>query len=232
MKIAICTNNKETLTSLYQILWDEIDCQIDTYSNSGKLWSAYRQGLHYQIIFCESQASPVNGLELGKRIRTIDANVFLIYFSSHIEHALQGYEVGAYQFLLTPFSRELIHSLLFSIQNSFYHSSKLLFHTSYGNVLVNLNDIIYLEADDKDTWIHTREDTFCIAKGLIEYETLLPKQIFFRIHRKYIVNLQHITEFDTSRITVDSGKTLPLSRRRSRIFSQAIQNLYTSIVTF
>ncbi|MBQ5677175.1 MAG: hypothetical protein IIV45_19305, partial [Lachnospiraceae bacterium] len=80
MKIAICTNNKETLTSLYQILWDEIDCQIDTYSNSGKLWSAYQQGLHYQIVFCESQASPISGLELGKKIRTIDANVFLIYF--------------------------------------------------------------------------------------------------------------------------------------------------------
>ncbi|UYQ94925.1 LytTR family transcriptional regulator [Chitinophaga horti] len=78
-----------------------------------------------------------------------------------------------------------------------------------GKRLVNLaiDAIIYLKADREYTWIHTADRTYLTAHGISYIEKKLDPALFIRIHRSYIVNLQHVKEIrrDHTRLVV----TLP-----------------------
>ncbi|QTE23774.1 LytR/AlgR family response regulator transcription factor [Polaribacter cellanae] len=84
--------------------------------------------------------------------------------------------------------------------------------------LLSVKDIIYLEADGKYTVFHlVSGKTRVVSKNLGEYEKILPKHIFFRIHHKYIVNLQNVINInraDGNYCYLINGKSLSIAKRR------------------
>ena len=80
-----------------------------------------------------------------------------------------------------------------------------------------------MAADNKHSVLHYKGDIITLRKGLNELEMLLPAASFFRIHRKYIVNLAYVREFDEAHVTLDSGRTFPVSRRNIKQFRHAIK---------
>lgn len=83
---------------------------------------------------------------------------------------------------------------------------------------LQIKDIIYLEADGKYTVFHlTNGKEKVVSKNLGEYEKILPHHIFFRIHHKYIVNLQkvvNINRADGNYCHLVNGKSLSIAKRR------------------
>lgn len=61
-------------------------------------------------------------------------------------------------------------------------------------VLINPADILYVEAESGTATLHTRDGGLPTQFTLIELEERLSRSGFFRAHRAYLVNLQHIKE--------------------------------------
>lgn len=82
--------------------------------------------------------------------------------------------------------------------------------------------INYLEADGKYTIFYLEDGTNqVVSKNIGEYEKLLPKDLFFRIHHKYIVNLKKvkvINKSDGSYCQLINGKYLSIAKRRVEVF--------------
>ncbi|MBL4710350.1 MAG: response regulator transcription factor [Flavobacteriales bacterium] len=78
-------------------------------------------------------------------------------------------------------------------------------------IKLELNDILYLRADDVYIDIVTKNKTYLHRSSLKKILTYLPRQQFINTHRAYVVNLQHV-----SNITLDTvelkGASVPLSR--------------------
>ena len=75
-------------------------------------------------------------------------------------------------------------------------------------------EILYAEADDKRVILHLvdREEGFNYLLG--EFEKLLEScGLFYRVHRSYIVNFQHVKRYDASRVVLANGVELPLKAR-------------------
>lgn len=100
----------------------------------------------------------------------------------------------------------------------------LLLKTPECEFLLYPQELRYLEADNKDTILYYMEDTITLRRGLNDMEDLLSPFFFCRVHRKYLVNLSHVREFDERRLTLDCGRTIPVSRRRSGAFRLALKN--------
>lgn len=224
MKIAICDDEIDFVETIYQYLWDEQNCTIDKFFNSEEVWDRYQNGYQYDIIFCDIMMQPLNGIELGRKIRKVDKKVTLVYLTSNLDYAPLGYEVRAFRYLLKPINKEALLSVMNDIRKEHSNERKLLFDTSIGSILVPESSIIYIEAFDKEVQIFYDSDSFYVKKGLSELEDMLDKQQFFRIHRKYMVHLDHVIEYDNTKVTLDCGRTLPISRRRSREFRQAMES--------
>ena len=87
---------------------------------------------------------------------------------------------------------------------------------------VRLDDIVYISAEDKYTMIYTRVGRITDRTSLAELEEMLREYGFFRIHRKYIVNMRYHREISKGRLILSGGEELPISRRRESVYREIL----------
>lgn len=87
---------------------------------------------------------------------------------------------------------------------------------------IETENIDYLEADGKYTIFYLVDGTSrVITRNIGEYEKHLPKDLFFRVHHKYIVNLKRIkfiSRLEGSYCQLFNGKSLSIAKRRVEVF--------------
>lgn len=222
MKIAICDDEAIFLKRIYSYLWQQPDCIVECFSSSDALLSSFKSGGRYDVLFLDIVMPPVNGIDLAKSIRQYDQSVILVFFTAYLEYAPAGYEVNAFRYLLKPVTEENVLSVIRDIRAKLENAT-LSIKTPECNLLLHIQDLQHLEADNKNTILHYKGDVIILRKGLSDMESLLPASFFFRIHRKYIINLAYVREFDEAHVTLDSGRTFPVSRRNVKEFRLAIK---------
>jgi len=80
-------------------------------------------------------------------------------------------------------------------------------------VKVDINNIIYIKADNNYTYAITHDEKYIITSNLKKMEELLRPNQFMRVHRSFIVNLEHLMSFDLSNNKIILGQhTVPFSR--------------------
>lgn len=224
MKIAICDDEDLFIKRIYRYLWQQPDCTVECFLTPAGLLEKYAGGERYDVLFLDILMPDMNGIELAQKIRAFDPNTILVFLTSCLEYAPLGYEVKAFRYLLKPVADRDIARVMEDIHSQMTASHKLLLETPEGNFLLHIHELQYLEADNKDSVLHYQDDTITLRRGLNELEKLLPPALFFRIHRKFLVNLSHVREYDALHLTLDCGRTLPISRRKSREFDLTLKN--------
>lgn len=224
MKIAICDDEDLFVRKLYQYLWQQPGCTVENFLTSAALLEKYAAGERYDVLFLDVVMPDLNGIDLAKKIRALDQNVILVFLTCYLEYAPLGYEVKAFRYLLKPVNDEDIARVMKDIRSQMTDSHKFLIETPEGNFLLHTHELQYLEADNKDSVLYYQDDTITLRKGLNELEEMLTSSCFFRVHRKFLVNLSHVREYDALHLTLDCGRTLPISRRKSREFRLALKN--------
>lgn len=222
MKIAVCDDEIVLVKQIDQYLWKQPGCSVSCYSSPEKLCAEYEAGKRYDVVFLDVLMEPMNGITLARRIRSLDRNVILIFITAYLEYAPEGYEVNAFRYLLKPVTEAAVLEVMEAVRKELEGESTLWIRTAECELLLHTREIQYLEADDKDAILYYMEDKIRLRRGLKELETQLSPFFFFRVHRKYLVNLAHVREFDEERLTLDCGRSIPLSRRRSREFRHAL----------
>lgn len=71
---------------------------------------------------------------------------------------------------------------------------KLAFKKKNGMNFIDYNDIIFIEKFDRKIVIHTKDNSFKTSGTLTSIFEKLDKEIFFRSHRSYIINLNYISK--------------------------------------
>lgn len=96
---------------------------------------------------------------------------------------------------------------------------------------VNVEDVLYFEAEDYYCAVHTNNKKLLIRMSLQELDQRLPPGQFIRIHRKYFVNFNHVTQLRSSiRGSVhvildnDDETSLPASRSYASSVRQSFRS--------
>lgn len=92
---------------------------------------------------------------------------------------------------------------------------------------IPFSDVMYLEAKDKKTYVHTKDFSGTHKYTLQEFEYLLPKDYFIRCHRSFIVNVNHINEIypdthSTFTLSMNNGAQLTVSQSYSSYFRKLL----------
>ena len=88
-------------------------------------------------------------------------------------------------------------------------------------MLVPASDIIAVEVTDRKVIIYTTRNNFESVHNISYWMDTLPKSRFFQTHRSFIVNFEHITDFDHTLIHLTNQLTAYLTRRKYRTFKDA-----------
>nr|WP_260171642.1 LytTR family DNA-binding domain-containing protein [Pedobacter cryoconitis] len=111
---------------------------------------------------------------------------------------------------------------------------KLSLPNGQGYTLIDLNEIIHIEADSNYSIFHLdNRDKITVSKVLKDYEEILPENQFIRIHKSSIVNLNYLKEYNSRNgleVLLKNGEKIAVSRRRASIFAEKVKQ-YTNFTS-
>ncbi len=166
------------------------------------------------LIFLDIAMPGYSGFELLDFFDEQHLNFKIIFVTAYSEHSLRAFEISAVDYILKPVRLEHIARALKKItlgetvnenrqykvlKENFSNQSekKIVLQTAETIFVVRMDDIIYLQADGSYTHFYTTtHGILTITKKLIDFEYLENGGPFFRSHRSYILNLNHIKRVD------------------------------------
>jgi len=160
------------------------------------------------VIFMDVEMPGLNGVECAKRIQDINPKTIIIFATAHEQYMPEAFELYAFDYIVKPFNIQRIHQTLNRIaallgQKENVHSRppsheksglrKLVIKNREGISLIDEEDIVLIQRESKSTAIYTSDgQKYVTSEGVTELESRLDKNLFFRSHRSYIINISHV----------------------------------------
>jgi len=201
------------------------------------------------LIFLDIQMPGKTGFELLAELDT--DNMDVIFVTAHNQYMLQALQFSATDYLLKPIDEDRlteairrvekrqhgkggsqnVEALLYNLQKAGSPKEmKLCIPTFKGFAILKLEDIILCEAEKNYTIIHLKDKkNIIVSRPLLEYENILEGTTFLRIHRTFLINLQHVTEYHRGEggvIIMSNGEEVEISRRKKDIFLTRIREIF------
>ncbi len=173
------------------------------------------EAMHWDIIFMDIRMPESDGITLGKKIKALCPDTYLIFTTAYSEYAVKGYEAAAYRYLLKPLKSEDLTALMTDIRADLDKRKKILIKGKKNSTYVALKDILYISAEDKYAIVYTKNGHFISDTSLNQYEGQLGAYGFYRIHRKYLVNVYHHRSLSDNCANLSDGSSLPVSKSKT-----------------
>lgn len=224
MRIAICDDEKVYLDCTRNVLekaYKSLDLKVDVFGDGSSLLENMAR-TSYDLVVLDIEMPGLNGIETARRLRTLSEKTAIVFLTSHIEYALEGYEVNALRYLTKPASVEKLSEIITYLIEREQKNKKLVIRDAEDVVTVNVSDIFYMEAQNQNIRIVTERSTYYNRYNLADYEQELSAYGYFRIHRSYLVNLAHVVRICGREVYMTDETHLPISRTREKQFRDAL----------
>ena len=189
----------------------------------------YVQRNTVNVIFLDINMPKLDGLTFSKVINTLPVKPILVFITAYSEHALEAFEVSAFDYILKPYSQTRIADTLRRLENSAVaklHIDRITLRKNEKLVVLDANDIYYCEAHKHEVNVYTKDEHFIVNSSISDFHKKLKQDSFFRCHRSYIVNIDKITEiipwFNNTYMLKLKGldAEIPVSRQNIPLFKK------------
>lgn len=190
------------------------------------------------LVFLDIQMSRLNGLTLAEHL---PENCRIILTTAYPDYALQGYEMDVVDYLLKPFSFERFERAVQKVrllQNTtsdrVYEQQKkimasaddfIFVRTDYKTIKVRISDITYIEGSGNYVTLHITKGKILVLQNLKKFEEQLMPYQFIRVHKSFIVSLNHIESIEKGWILIDKQE-IPIGESYREPFQQFLNKNY------
>lgn len=190
------------------------------------------------LVFLDVEIGKETGFDLFNFFSEPDFEV--VFTTAHEKYALKAIKSSCFDFLLKPVviqevvnvvsklekekksvSAQNASVLMENIKSKDSILQKIAIPSNEGYAFIHVNDIISLEADGKYTKIVTQSGLKSLStKNIGEFEELLSTDLFFRTHKSWIINLNHVKKFlkAESKVLLSNDTTADVSSRKKDEF--------------
>lgn len=180
------------------------------------------------VVFLDISMPGASGLQLAEALHKLKNPPAVVFVTAYSDHAVEAFEVDATDYLMKPVEEarldQAIAKVLTRVKPMMDGGKSSIERISVEKggrkVLIPVDQIRYIMAKDDYSCIFTEDDRYLSTTSLAQFESKLGEFGFFRVHRRYIVNLANVEDVET----VPSGAIqlgvsgvedrIPVSRRR------------------
>ncbi len=160
-----------------------------------------------ELIILDVEMPELTGIECAKIIQDRNPKTVLIFATAHEQYMMDAFEVYAFDFLLKPFKVDRAMKTLGKVKERLrapvpevvptkkreVKQDRLMIKGKDGMNFVDLDKLLLAQREDRQTALYAEDgERFVTGETLAELEARLPQDMFFRSHKSYIVNINHI----------------------------------------
>ena len=180
------------------------------------------------VVFLDISMPGASGLQLAEALHKLKNPPAVVFVTAYSDHAVEAFEVDATDYLMKPVEEARLDQAIAKVltrmkpmmDGSKSSIERIPVEKGGRKVLIPVDQIRYIMAKDDYSCIFTEDDRYLSTTSLAQFESKLGEFGFFRVHRRYIVNLANVEDVET----VPSGAIqlgvsgvedrIPVSRRR------------------
>jgi two-component system, LytTR family, response regulator len=185
------------------------------------------------VLFLDVEMPEMTGLELLKHFP--ERNFHVIFTTAHEKYALPALKAAATDYLVKPLSPQDVYDALqkcidkknIAPNNKTHPPAKISINTSHEMLLVNVADIVHIEANNNYSHFYfTNRPKVIVSKTLKEFEEQLTSHNFYRVHQSHLINLHFVEAIKTDDgdyALLKHGHRVEISRRKKAEFMQKVK---------
>jgi two-component system LytT family response regulator len=190
------------------------------------------------VVLLDVQMPELSGIE-ALQLFPADGPV-VIFCTAHTAHAVAAFDVGAIDYLLKPIEAARLRKALERARDRDARRrygeelarfkgggaqerplDRLALPTRQGIVLLDPLTVSHAELDGELVTVHTADAQYLSALSLQDLESRLPGERFARVHRRAIVNLEHVVRLEPNEVggytaRTRNGRAVEISRQAAR----------------
>ncbi len=196
------------------------------------------------LVFLDVQMPGMTGFDV---LDEITHDPYVIFCTAYDQYAIKAFEKNAVDYILKPLDQERfkqgvdrainrmkveqnnVGELLRSIKTDHKTSYDSHIFVQKSEKLLNLpiDEIVHLEASGDYTILTTKSDQFVSSSGIGKLEEILNPEIFIRVHRSTIININSLKEIEKHFnggmvVKMQNGKTFPVSRTYAKLIRKKV----------
>ncbi|MCL2655783.1 MAG: LytTR family DNA-binding domain-containing protein, partial [Coriobacteriia bacterium] len=170
----------------------------------------------------------------------------IVFVTAYTQYAVKAFELSALDYLVKPVETKRLAQALGKVRQRIKAdqaanavatrteapvTNRLMVDRAGKKQFLAVPDVLFAMAKDDYTYLFTAEDRFISSTSLAKIEAQLEDQGFFRVHRRYLINLHKVDTLEsqpggTQTLTlVGNDEVIPVSRRRAASLKTALRNL-------
>lgn len=232
--IAVCDDDGQAVRTHSRIAEEcmaQCGCvgEIATYTDSENLLCDISEdAFFFDLILLDIEMPGRSGMELARMIRPYLPDVKIIFITSHIEYAIDAYELSIFRYVpKTEIRRRLASAVLDALKLVLLEDGEVYtIQTNSRLERIPYREILYIERDGKNASLTTAAGVSKVRKSLGQVYEELGGEEFIYIDRGYIVNLIHIMQVRDGMAVLKNGVSLPVSRSHLREVKEQINRYW------
>lgn len=235
MKITICDDEAIQVAMIkeYVSKWSNMNnhtCMLKTYSSADHLWFSFQEESDIDILLLDIQMDGMNGITLAKKIREINEKVVIIFITGVVDYIYDGFNVNALNYLLKPIKQDqLFNCLNKAVEQLEKEDHFICINVDKQVYKLNERKIRYIESIAHYIDIHYEDEVYHIKKNLTDMESELNSQMFYKVHRSFLVNMDFVERITKVEVILNDGMHLPIARGKWNNVNQAFIHYHMGI---
>lgn len=195
------------------------------------------------LIFVDINMPELSGIDF---VRGLESAPMVVFTTAYSEYAIEGFKLDAIDYLLKPFSFESFEraakkaqsmAQLLALRDSTNSDSLPLGEQSaekecisiradHKTSLVRYSNIVYIESAGEYVRLHLADGGHLVTLfRLKNMESALPSERFVRVHRSFIVNLEHVTGYTKGRVFLTGDEYAPIGENYRDSFAAIVEKI-------
>ena len=254
LSVILVDDEKKASANLKNMLLEFVDPNLNILgiASDTREAEALVHSLRPTAVFLDIEMPHENAFHFLDRIKPFDFEV--VFVTAYDEYAIRAFRLNAIDYILKPIGVHELKNAVSKLKeriklkqaigadstsftevsnqvNNRVKQNRIILKDISNTEVVDFKDIYFIEAQSSYSRIvffkqnQVREMT--LSSPLSDYEELLPADIFFRIHRSYLINcaqVKRILSDDAVSVVMQSNQTLPVSRRRYALLLEFLKN--------
>jgi two-component system response regulator LytT len=195
------------------------------------------------LVFLDIELAEENGLQLAEHLLTLKPTPAIVFATAYDEYALQAFELNALDYILKPYDEHRLLKTLKKVKKmqgigekehiiprplKMASTGKIAVPVDERIILLECDTIVYLESFEGKCTIKTKNDEYEVREALVVLEKKLNSTQFMRVHRSFIVNVDHIVEIhpwfnSTYNLVMKDSSKVPVSRSYVKELKQLLE---------
>ena len=174
------------------------------------------------ILFLDIEMPGINGIYVGNELKRANNNIIIFIVTSYFEYLDEAMRFHVFRYLSKPLDKQrFFRNMKDAVDLYNTITIKIPVETKQGMHTLPASSVIAIEAQGRKITVHTTLCDFESIHNMQYWLELLPKNRFFQTHRSFIINFEHVTDFDRNLVHMSDNQPAYLTKRKYSSFKQA-----------